>query len=143
MAVIKKVTETLYSFSKEELLKILIKEDLIPKDETLVKIDYAGGNLLVNLSKNHQSNDLTVSVTGTLFEHFSEEQRKFLEQPLIDIGLNTRLFNRLKSRGWKNLGEVLFVGEEEVLKTKLTGPKTLLELKQVFKSKNIAWQSSL
>ena len=64
-----------------------------------------------------------------MIERKSEEQTRNLEKPIEDLDLSVRSYNCLKRAGINTLGELIEKTEEDMMKVRNLGKKSLKEVK--------------
>jgi DNA-directed RNA polymerase subunit alpha len=88
-------------------------------------------NALVELSTKAMGEDFMI-------ERKSEEQTRNLEKPIEDLDLSVRSYNCLKRAGIHTLGELIEKTEEDMMKVRNLGKKSLKEVKQKLEELNLS-----
>jgi len=88
-------------------------------------------NALVELSTKALGEDFMI-------ERKSEEQTRNLEKPIEDLDLSVRSYNCLKRAGIHTLGELIEKTEEDMMKVRNLGKKSLKEVKQKLEELNLS-----
>jgi len=86
--------------------------------------------VLVELSTTELEEDFMV-------ERKSEEKNRNLEKPIEDLDLSVRSYNCLKRAGIHTLGELIEKSEEDMMKVRNLGKKSLKEVKQKLEEMNL------
>lgn len=86
---------------------------------------------LVELSTRSMSEDFMI-------ERKSEEATRNLEKPIEDLDLSVRSYNCLKRAGIHTLGELIEKTEEDMMKVRNLGKKSLKEVKQKLEELNLS-----
>ncbi|HOP56934.1 MAG TPA: DNA-directed RNA polymerase subunit alpha [Bacillota bacterium] len=86
---------------------------------------------LVELSSKAMSEDFMI-------ERKSEEASRNLEKPIEDLDLSVRSYNCLKRAGIHTLGELVEKTEEDMMKVRNLGKKSLKEVKQKLEELNLS-----
>jgi DNA-directed RNA polymerase subunit alpha len=86
--------------------------------------------ILVDLSEQEIVEDFMV-------ERKSEEKNRNLEKPIEDLDLSVRSYNCLKRAGIHTLGELIEKSEEDMMKVRNLGKKSLKEVKQKLEEMNL------
>ena len=86
--------------------------------------------VLVELSTAELEEDFMV-------ERKSEEKNRNLEKPIEDLDLSVRSYNCLKRAGIHTLGELIEKSEEDMMKVRNLGKKSLKEVKQKLEEMNL------
>jgi DNA-directed RNA polymerase subunit alpha len=86
---------------------------------------------LVELSTRAMSEDFMI-------ERKSEEQTRNLEKPIEDLDLSVRSYNCLKRAGIHTLGELIEKTEEDMMKVRNLGKKSLKEVKTKLEELNLS-----
>ncbi len=73
-----------------------------------------------------------------MIERKSEEQTRNLEKPIEDLDLSVRSYNCLKRAGIHTLGELIEKTEEDMMKVRNLGKKSLKEVKQKLEELNLS-----
>lgn len=87
--------------------------------------------LIVDLSEQEIVDDYMV-------ERKSEEKNRNLEKPIEDLDLSVRSYNCLKRAGIHTLGELIEKSEEDMMKVRNLGKKSLKEVKQKLEEMNLS-----
>lgn len=87
--------------------------------------------LIVNLSDQ-------VRKTEIMAEKPKEEENKELEIPIEELGLSVRSFNCLKRAGISTLGDIVEMTENDMMKVKNLGKKSLEEVMQKIQSRGLS-----
>ncbi len=72
-----------------------------------------------------------------MVERKSEEKNRNLEKPIEDLDLSVRSYNCLKRAGIHTLGELIEKSEEDMMKVRNLGKKSLKEVKQKLEEMNL------
>ena len=107
------------------ILEIWTNGSVNPKDAlgTASKMLIDHFQTLVELSTTEITEDFMV-------ERKSEEKNRNLEKPIEDLDLSVRSYNCLKRAGIHTLGELIEKSEEDMMKVRNLGKKSLKEVKQ-------------
>lgn len=73
-----------------------------------------------------------------MVERVEEETNKNLEKPIEDLDLSVRSYNCLKRAGINNLSELIEKTEEDMMKVRNLGKKSLKEVKQKLEELNLS-----
>ncbi|MBN2540910.1 MAG: DNA-directed RNA polymerase subunit alpha [Bacilli bacterium] len=73
-----------------------------------------------------------------MVERKSEEKNRNLEKPIEDLDLSVRSYNCLKRAGIHTLGELIEKTEEDMMKVRNLGKKSLKEVKQKLEEMNLS-----
>jgi DNA-directed RNA polymerase subunit alpha len=73
-----------------------------------------------------------------MVERKSEEKNRNLEKPIEDLDLSVRSYNCLKRAGIHSLGELIEKSEEDMMKVRNLGKKSLKEVKQKLEEMNLS-----
>jgi DNA-directed RNA polymerase subunit alpha len=73
-----------------------------------------------------------------MVEREVEETNKNLEKPIEDLDLSVRSYNCLKRAGINNLSELIEKTEEDMMKVRNLGKKSLKEVKQKLEELNLS-----
>jgi DNA-directed RNA polymerase subunit alpha len=73
-----------------------------------------------------------------MVERKSEEKNRNLEKPIEDLDLSVRSYNCLKRAGIHTLGELIEKSEEDMMKVRNLGKKSLKEVKQKLEEMNLS-----
>jgi len=77
-------------------------------------------------------------VEDFMVERKSEEKNRNLEKPIEDLDLSVRSYNCLKRAGIHTLGELIEKSEEDMMKVRNLGKKSLKEVKQKLEEMNLS-----
>jgi len=91
---------------------------------------------------NHLETIVELSTTeieeNFMVERKSEEKNRNLEKPIEDLDLSVRSYNCLKRAGIHTLGELIEKSEEDMMKVRNLGKKSLKEVKQKLEEMNLS-----
>lgn len=91
---------------------------------------------------NHLETVVELSTTeieeNFMVERKSEEKNRNLEKPIEDLDLSVRSYNCLKRAGIHTLGELIEKSEEDMMKVRNLGKKSLKEVKQKLEEMNLS-----
>ena len=73
-----------------------------------------------------------------MIERKSEEKNRNLEKPIEDLDLSVRSYNCLKRAGIHTIGELIEKTEEDMMKVRNLGKKSLKEVKQKLEEMNLS-----
>jgi len=73
-----------------------------------------------------------------MVERKVEETNRNLEKPIEDLDLSVRSYNCLKRAGINTLGELIEKSEEDMMRVRNLGKKSLKEVKQKLEEMNLS-----
>ena len=114
------------------IMEIWTNGSINPKDAigTASKMLIDHYQVLVELSNAELEEDFMV-------ERKNEEKNRNLEKPIEDLDLSVRSYNCLKRAGIHTLGELIEKTEEDMMKVRNLGKKSLKEVKQKLEEMNL------
>ena len=119
-----------------------LSQELISKFENQFNTEEAIKNykekvLIPLLGKGDFSRNLSKKIENIFYYPQRNNQEITLDTPIKDLNISVRLYNRLRLSDIEYLGEVVKMKEEEVIKVRSLGKKSLKELKELLRENNL------